>query len=165
MTPEKTIQKQPGFQPGKSGNPAGRPKGALNRSTVAALAMLEGEAEALTRKVVELALAGDVTALRLCLERLVPPVKERAIPAGAVTLPKLSNDTANAATAEVVEAVANGRITPTEGERLCGLLVAHRRANQTATPSEMAHLHVIFMPPKDTDSPNIDTAFSASSPP
>jgi len=31
---------------------------------------LEGEAEALTRKAVELALEGDVTALRLCLDRI-----------------------------------------------------------------------------------------------
>ena len=47
-----------------SGDPAGRTKGARNRATLAAEALLEGEAEALTRKAIELALAGDPTALR-----------------------------------------------------------------------------------------------------
>ena len=65
------------FAPGQSGNPAGRPRGARNRATQAAEAILSGEAEALTRKAVELALAGDVTALRLCLERFCP-LKEGA---------------------------------------------------------------------------------------
>src|SRR5215212_5857521 len=50
------------FQPG---NP-GRPAGARNRATLAAMTLLEGEAEALTRRCVELALAGDTTTLRLC---------------------------------------------------------------------------------------------------
>jgi hypothetical protein len=58
------------FAPGCSGNPAGKKAGARHQATKAALALLSG---GLTRKAVELALAGDVTALRLCLERLVPP--------------------------------------------------------------------------------------------
>src|SRR3954463_2200436 len=60
----------------RAGNP-GRPAGARNRATVAAMALLEGEAEALTRRCVELALAGNTPALRLCLERLLP--KSRAV--------------------------------------------------------------------------------------
>src|SRR5687768_6523834 len=55
----------------RPGNP-GRPKGCRNRATLAALALLEGEAEALARKAVELALAGDTVALRLVLDRLLP---------------------------------------------------------------------------------------------
>ena len=51
------------------GNP-GKPKGARHKATQAALMLLDGEAEALTRQAVELALAGDTTALRLCLERI-----------------------------------------------------------------------------------------------
>jgi hypothetical protein len=39
---------------------------------MAAEALLEGEAEALTRKAVDMALAGDAAALRLCLEGIVP---------------------------------------------------------------------------------------------
>jgi hypothetical protein len=74
------------FKPGQSGNPGGRPKGALNKVTLAAQALLDGEAEALTRKVVELAKAGNPMALRLCLERLLPPRKDRPI---NFTLPPL----------------------------------------------------------------------------
>ena len=61
------------FKSGQSGNPSGRPKGALNKATLATQALLDGEAEALTRKVVELAKEGNLAALRLCLERLLPP--------------------------------------------------------------------------------------------
>lgn len=60
------------FLPGASGNPAGRPPGARNRSTQAALELLEGEAQAITKKAIDLALAGDIQAIRLCLERLLP---------------------------------------------------------------------------------------------
>ena len=45
------------------------------------LALLEGETEAITRKAVELALAGDPVALRLCVERILPPMRERPRPA------------------------------------------------------------------------------------
>jgi Family of unknown function (DUF5681) len=58
------------FQPGRSGNPSGRPRGARHRATLAAEALLDGEAAALTRKAIERALEGDATAMRLCLERI-----------------------------------------------------------------------------------------------
>ena len=67
------------FQKGRSGNPAGRRPGSRNRATLAAEALLEGEAQALTRKAIELALEGDTTALRLCLERIVPQRKSRVV--------------------------------------------------------------------------------------
>ncbi|HMD66380.1 MAG TPA: DUF5681 domain-containing protein [Stellaceae bacterium] len=46
------------FQKGQSGNPAGRARGSINPATRAAELLLDGEATALTRKAVELALAG-----------------------------------------------------------------------------------------------------------
>ena len=57
------------FKPGTSGNPSGKPAGARNKTTLAVEALLDGEAEDLTRKAIELAKAGDMTALRLCLDR------------------------------------------------------------------------------------------------
>src|SRR5215471_9786577 len=60
------------FPKGQSGNPAGRPPGSRNAVTELADSLLDGEAEGLVRKCVELALAGDKTALKLCIERLVP---------------------------------------------------------------------------------------------
>jgi hypothetical protein len=47
------------FGPGQSGNPAGRPKGSRNRSTLALEAIFEGEAEKLSRRAIEMALEGD----------------------------------------------------------------------------------------------------------
>jgi hypothetical protein len=80
--PENTGAIQAGgrFKPGQSGNPAGKPKGARNKATLAAQALLEGEAQGIARKAVEMALAGDGAALRLCLERVVPSLKSVAPP-------------------------------------------------------------------------------------
>jgi len=77
----KTAKKGRGrpFPKGQSGNPGGRPRGSSNRATRAAEMLLDGEATALTRKAVELALAGDQAALRLCLDRTVAPRRERAV--------------------------------------------------------------------------------------
>jgi len=62
------------FQSGRSGNPNGRPKGALSKRTQL-VKLLEPHAEALVAKTMELALGGDVNALRLCIERLIPKIQ------------------------------------------------------------------------------------------
>jgi hypothetical protein len=146
MDPETTIPKQRrgGFQPGQSGNPAGRPKGARNRSTVAAESLLEGEAERLTRKAIDLALAGDSTALRLCMERLVPPRKDRAI---EFALPPIASaaDAAKAMVA-VISAVAEGDITPSEAVTVAGLVESCRRTIGTDQPASSLALQVNFVP-------------------
>jgi len=61
------------FTKGKSGNPAGRPKGIVDKRT-ALNYLLMPHAENLIKKVVELALRGDVRALHLhlCLNKLMP---------------------------------------------------------------------------------------------
>ena len=78
---ENTAPKQRGrpFEPGKSGNPIGRPKGARNQATLLAESLLEGEVEAITRKLINRALEGDTTALRLCLERRVTRIAAREL--------------------------------------------------------------------------------------
>ncbi len=96
MSPENSLYLQGGrFQKGRSGNPKGKPKGARNRTTIISQNILEGEAEALVRKVVQLALDGDLTCLRICIERLVPPKKETPVEidlpeiGGVADIPKL----------------------------------------------------------------------------
>jgi hypothetical protein len=110
------------------GNP-GRPRGARHKATIAALALLDGEAEALTRKAVTMALAGDATALRLCLERIAPPRRDAPV---QFELPRMetAQDAAKAAGA-VLEAVATGDLTPSEGAHVMGLIEAYRRALET----------------------------------
>src|SRR5215831_3861814 len=80
MSLANTARKQAGgFQKGQSGNPRGRPAGSRNNATLACEALLEGQAEALTQKAVEMALSGDTVALKLCLERIYPPRKDRPV--------------------------------------------------------------------------------------
>src|SRR5271168_1880776 len=62
---------------GVSGNPAGMPKGTRHKATRAAEALLDGEADELTRLCIEKAKGGDMTALRLVMERIIPPRKDR----------------------------------------------------------------------------------------
>jgi Family of unknown function (DUF5681) len=117
------------FRKGRSGNPSGKPRGARHRTTMAVQALLEGEAEALTRKCIELAKAGDTTALRLCMERIAPAPKSRA-----VQLPMLSVETADdvlTAQAATIRAMAVGEITPDEAATIAGVLDAKRKAIET----------------------------------
>src|SRR3954454_24864490 len=105
----------------RPGNP-GRPRGARNRATLAAMALLEGEAEALTRRCVELALAGAVTALRLCSEGLLP--KGRAV---RLQLPLRTLADLAAAGEAVSGALADGTVVLDEVATLTGLIEARRR--------------------------------------
>lgn len=131
---ENTTKKQRGrgkpFKPGKSGNPAGKPKGALNKATLAAQTLLDGESEALTRKAVELALEGNIQALKLCLERLLPPRKERAV---AVNLPAIEDvDALPKLTAALLAAVGSGELTIGEASGLSTLVANHGKALELA---------------------------------
>src|ERR1700712_1545878 len=100
------------FEPGQSGNPAGRPKGARNRTTQAVEAILDGEAESLTRKAVEMALDGDGPAMRLCLDRLCPPLKDRVVQFDMPVIEKIAD--VPIATAKLMQAVADGDLAPRE---------------------------------------------------
>lgn len=125
---ENTIKKPRG-RPFKPGN-AGKPKGARNAATKAAEALLDGDAEAITRKAVEMAKAGDTTALRLVLERILPPRKDRPV---TFALPPIEQATDHpAALATILASVAAGELTPTEATAFAGILKEHRAAVETA---------------------------------
>src|SRR5262245_20152258 len=77
------------FTPGNRANPAGRPKGSRNKTTLMVEALLAGEADLLTRVLIKRAKAGDGTALSLVFARLCPPRKERAVLLGPLPLENL----------------------------------------------------------------------------
>jgi hypothetical protein len=114
------------FSAGQSGNPSGRPLGARNRSTVAIEALLEGEAEALGRKAIELALKGDGMALKLCLERVAPVRRGRPV---RFALPAISTaEDITRALGSVLTATAAGDLTPEEAATVANVMEAKRRS-------------------------------------
>ena len=133
MIIEKTGPEQkPGrFKPGVSGNPAGKPKGTLNRTTVLTRNILQGEAEDVARVVLEAAKNGDLTAAKLVLDKLIPSSKESPIDAGAVDVPSpVTNENAPAAMSLVLDAVASGAITPGQGLALIGMIEKTAKVGQ-----------------------------------
>jgi hypothetical protein len=124
-TEPKPRRSQGRFPKGASGNPSGRPPGSRNKNTLLMEALLDEEGESLTRKAIALAKKGDVTALRLCLERLLPPRKDRLI---QLDLPDQLPD----AVSTVVEAIAAGQITPGEGEVVANILAIQNQIVDTA---------------------------------
>jgi len=124
-----TEKLRPGWKPGQSGNPNGRPKGSRNRVTLVALAAMEEGADAIAKRVVEMAKGGDISAARLVIERLVPVAKERPI---FLSLPDTGSAEGIArAQAAILQAVAAGDILPGEAATLAGIVEARRKALET----------------------------------
>ncbi|MDY0191785.1 MAG: DUF5681 domain-containing protein [Desulfuromonas sp.] len=105
------------FKAGQSGNPAGRPKGALGKATRWREA-LEPHGDDLFKVAVDHALDGDMQALKLCLERISPPVKPTSDP----VLFDLSGDTLSAKAESVLQAIADGVIDVENGRKLIGAI-------------------------------------------
>jgi hypothetical protein len=105
---------------GVSGNPSGRPDGALSRKCLHVRQLLDADAEAVIAKLIELALAGDVAAIKIVMDRISPVPRDRPI---AVALPTISNaQDAMDALGAIVSAVGAGHVSPLEGETLSRLL-------------------------------------------
>ena len=104
------------WQPGQSGNPRGSVRGSRHKASLIAESLLEGECQRLTRQAIKLALDGDTTALKMCLERILPPARERPC---LFKLPSMSTAAdAAACMARVLEGIASGEILPVEGAAL-----------------------------------------------
>jgi hypothetical protein len=91
-------------RPFQRGNP-GRPLGSKNRVTQTLEQLAEGQAEQFFQKVSELAQAGDVSCLRMMLDRLWPPRKAQPINGSQDVL---------AAIAAIFKSLGEGRLTPDE---------------------------------------------------
>jgi Family of unknown function (DUF5681) len=114
------------FERGQSGNPAGKPPGTRHKATLAAEVLLDGESEKLARKAITMALEGDTTAMRLCLERILPPRRDRPV---SFALPRLggAGDAARMMAA-ITTAVASGGLTLSEAGDLSSLVSGYVKA-------------------------------------
>ena len=113
------------FKKGHSGNLKGRPKGIPDKRT-ALRALLEPHAEALVKKAVRLALDGDTTALRLCLDRIIPTIKAKDEP---VMLGSLKG-TLTEQGQTIIQAMGNGALAPTEAATMLQALATQTRITE-----------------------------------
>jgi hypothetical protein len=123
---DEIAKKKPRGRPFLPGNP-GKPRGARNRTTVMLEQILEGEAEAIFRKLIEKAKDGDPAAIRMTVDFLLGGRRERPVP--DLELPPLrSAADCAAASARVVDAVSEGKISPSEGEAIVRMIETTLRA-------------------------------------
>lgn len=117
------------WKPGQSGNRAGKKPGSRNKATQMVMAMMEGGAEDITRAVIDAAKGGDLTAARLVIDRLAPPLRERPL---SLTLPDTATvEGINAAQKAILEAVGEGELLPGEGTAMAGIVETRRKALET----------------------------------
>jgi hypothetical protein len=118
------------FEKGQSGNPNGRPKGSRNKAAAIIDRLLEGDAESIARQAIDRAKDGDATMIRLCMDRLCPPRKERHL---RFALPDLKTaDDAVKAVAAIAAGVAQGTLTPGEAADLSRFVESFAKALEIA---------------------------------
>lgn len=95
------------WQPGQSGNPAGRaPGGAIGQLRQ----QMRRELTAVLARMIEMAKAGDVKAARLIVERVIPPLRAESAP---IALPGLDASASLVQQGQtLLDAVAKGQIPP-----------------------------------------------------
>jgi hypothetical protein len=118
------------WMPGTSGNPCGRPRGSGNRSHVELRNILMDDASRVVRRVIQLALAGDMAAAKLILDRILP--KRVCMPLTDVQLPAMRTaaDTIEAL-GVVTRAMLDGRVSPPDAAALCQVVETFRRTLET----------------------------------
>lgn len=118
------------WKPGESGNPHGKPKGTLNKTTRLALALFEKGIKDIASVVIAQAEGGDLTAARIVLDKLVPNAKERTVELPCMPSLETAAGVADAQAA-ILQAVAAGHLTPGEASTLSGIVENRRKAIET----------------------------------
>jgi hypothetical protein len=118
--PRKNERKTRG-KPFEPGNP-GKPKGARHKTTLLAEKLMQDDAEAVVKAVVEAAKGGDMTAARIVLDRIAPARRDNPV---SFALPMIESAAdAAKAMAAILAAVANGAVTPSEADQVAKIVAA-----------------------------------------
>ena len=108
------------FQPGQSGNPKGRPQGSRHKATMAALALLGNDLEAITQALIEKAKAGKSWAIKLVIDKLIPNAKDQPV---TFRLPRMEGaHDLRQALSGILTAISKGKLTPDEGQAVAAVL-------------------------------------------
>lgn len=121
------------FQAGQSGNPAGRPRGARNKTSVLFEQLIEADAETVIRTVVERAKRGDAKALSWLWGIMLPARKGAPV---EIDLPPLERPSdAPGVIAAIFAAACAGEISPEEGNSLTRMVEAYVRHSRSSGSS------------------------------
>jgi hypothetical protein len=117
------------FAPGNKFS-KGRKTGSRHGATILLEKMMADDGEEIVRAVIDAAKGGDMSAARLILDRIAPPAKDRTI---SVHLPPVETaaDVVQASAA-ILQATADGELSPAEGTALAGLVEQHRKSIEMA---------------------------------
>ena len=110
------------FQPGESGNPDGRPVGSKDKRTQYR-ELFEPHADDLIQKAIDLALDGDTTCLKMCIDRLVSPFRAKD---ATITLDDITG-TLTEKGEKIITAMSNGEVTPADTSSMLSALAAQSR--------------------------------------
>lgn len=130
--PAKAGEKQDTkFKPGQSGNPAGKKPGTRHKVSLLAEKLMSDDVEKVTKSVIDAAVAGDMAACRLILDRIVPARKDATI---SIDLPEITTlEEASTAMQMIVKAAANAEIGLSEADALTKLVQGVSQAIEMTT--------------------------------
>ena len=117
------------FQPGQSGNPNGRRPGARNRTSALALKLMDADAEPVILALIKAAKGGDVAAIQLVLERVAPLPRNRPVQFDMPAIETAAD--LGEAMGAILQAAADGELTPDEAVSIASLIETRRRTIET----------------------------------
>lgn len=123
------LQAKGRFQKGCSGNPRGKAKGIKNRATLAAEQLLQGELESICRRLIQEATAGNMQAIKMILDRVLPPKRNSYI---SFKLPDLDDSSGVLSAIDyVMKALSRGNLSVEDAEALTKMIDIYIRAKET----------------------------------
>jgi hypothetical protein len=127
------------FQPGQSGNPAGKKPGTLNHATRLKLLLADEAYDVVAHRLIDAARDGHLPSVRFLMERLVPKPRGRAI---ALDLPPGASPRQRATA--LVDLMCAGEISAEEAKAMIavtGMVAREAEAPVAAQPTPAADLH------------------------